>query len=220
MDVKSAFLNSDLEEEIYMDCPKGFEQQNQVCKLNKCLYRLKQSPQVWNKSINKFFNKYNFQYMNSDHGIYINDQSGIIIRIWVDDLIIIRKNIMNIKELKENLNKTFKIKDLGDLTYFLGIHIIRNQKTRTIFINQSNYISKILTRFNMQDCKPAKTPLKPNIKISKSTEPEPYNLQYYQKAIGNLMYAMLETRSDITYTVSVMSQFHSNPNQTHWNILK
>ena len=62
--------------------------------------------------------------MNSDHGIYINDQSGIIIGIWVDDLIIIGKNIINIKELKENLNKIFEIKNLGDLTYFLGIHII------------------------------------------------------------------------------------------------
>src|SRR5579871_379796 len=110
--------------------------------------------------------------MNSDHEIYINDQSGIIIGIWVDDLIIIGKNIMNIKELKENLNKTFEIKDLGDLTYFLGIHIIQNQKTRIIFINQLNYISKILTRFNMQDCKLAKTLLEPNIKISKSTELE------------------------------------------------
>src|SRR5579871_1454385 len=129
MDVKSVFLNSDLEEEIYMDCPKGFEQQNQVCKLNKCLYRLKQSPRVWNKSINKFFNKYNFYYMNSDHEIYINDQSRIIIGIWVDDSIIIGKNILDIKKLKENLNKIFEIKDLGDLTYFLEIHIIQNQKT-------------------------------------------------------------------------------------------
>src|SRR5579871_6230729 len=127
---------------------------------------------------------------------------------------------MNIKELKENLNKTFEMKDLGDLTYFLGIHIIQNRKTRMIFINQSNYISKILTRFNIQDCKPVKTLLKPNIKISKLTEPEPYNFQYYQKAIGNLMYAMLRTRPDIAYTVSVISQFHLNPNQTYWNILK
>src|SRR5579871_1985693 len=145
MDVKSVFLNSDLKEEIYMDCPKRFEQQNQVYKLNKYLYGLKQSPQVWNKLINEFFNKYNFYYMNSDHGIYINDQSGIIIGIWVDDLIIIGKNIMDIKELKENLNKTFEMKDLEDFTYFLGIYIIQNQKTQMIFINQSNYISKILT---------------------------------------------------------------------------
>src|SRR5579871_5505990 len=145
MDVKSAFLNSELEEKIYIDYLKGFEQQNQVCKLNKYLYRLKQSPQVWNKSINKFFNKYNFYYINSDHRIYINDQSRIIIGIWVDDLIIIEKNILDIKELKENLNKIFKMKDLGDFTYFLGIHIIQNQKTQIIFINQLNYISKILT---------------------------------------------------------------------------
>src|SRR5579871_6978230 len=120
MDVKSAFLNLDLEGEIYIDCPKGFEQQNQVCKLNKCLYGLKQSPRVWNKLINEFFNKYNFYYTNSDHGIYINDQSRIIIKIWVNDLIIIRKNILDIKELKKNLNKTFEIKNLRDLTYFLG----------------------------------------------------------------------------------------------------
>ena len=90
IDVKSVFLNSELEEEIYMGCPRGFEQQNQVCQLNKCLYGLKQSPRIWNKSINDFFNNHNFHYTNSDHGIYINNQSGIIIGIWVDDLIIIR----------------------------------------------------------------------------------------------------------------------------------
>src|SRR5579871_6039405 len=188
-----------------MDYPKRFKQQNQVCKLNKYLYRLKQSPQVWNKSINEFFNKYNFYYTNLYHGIYINDQSRIIIGIWVDDLIIIGKNILDIKELKENLNKTFEMKDLRDLTYFLGIHIIRNQKTQMIFINQLNYISKILTQFNMQDYKLAKTLLEPNIKIRKSTEPEPYNLQYYQKVIRNLIYVMLEIRLNIAYIVLVMS---------------
>src|SRR5579871_3205183 len=217
MDIKSAFLNTELEEKIYLDQPQGFKQGNLVCKLNKSLYRLKQSPRVWNQSIHKFFTEYDFHYIYLDHRIYINLKNGIIVGIWVDDLIIIGDNIDLINQLKQNFKSIFEMKDLGELTFFLRMQIIRDQSNRTIHINQYQYINKILHQFQMQDCHGVFIPLIPNIKLTKSTDEEPYNLIDYQKTIGSLMYVMLGTQPDLAYAVSTLSQFSSNPNQTHWN---
>ena len=98
IDVKSVFLNTELEEKIYLDQPQGFKQGNLVCKLNKSLYRLKQSPWVWNWSIHKFFTEHDFHHIYSDHRIYINLKNRIIVGIWVNDLI--RDNIDLINQLK------------------------------------------------------------------------------------------------------------------------
>ena len=147
-------------------------------------------------------------------------ENRIVIALYVNDMLIFGKSLADINNLKKDLNEEFKMTDLGDLTYFLGLHIIRDHKARTIFINQANYVDKILTQFNMQDCNPILTPLDPHVRISKSTDSEPHNLHLYQQAIGNLMYLMLGTRPDLAFAISTLSRFHLNPNETHWNYLK
>ena len=137
MDVKSAFLIRELEEEIYMDQPEGFIEGDLVCKLKKSLYGLKQSPRVWNHKIHNFFTTNGFTQTNADHSIYINKDTGIMIGLWIDDLIIVGKNLDIIEDLKKKLNETFDMKDLKDLTYFLGIEVKRNRKERTLHINQT-----------------------------------------------------------------------------------
>src|SRR5579871_2843375 len=133
-----------------------------------------------------------------------------MIRIWVDDLILIGKNIDIINNLKSKLNKAFEIKDLKDLTYFLRIQVRRNRQIRTIHLDQTQYILKILKRFKLQDSKPTRTPLETGIKLTKSEDQESFDPLKYQSAIGSLMYAIVGTRPDITSAVAAVSQFNSN----------
>src|SRR5579871_5854511 len=220
MDVSSAFLLVDLEEEIYMDQPEGYEKGNLVCRLQKSLYGLKQSPRVWNQKIHQFFINNGFTQTNTDYSIYINKVTEAMIGIWVDDLILIGKNIDIINDLKSRLNKAFEMKDLKDLTYFLGIQVRRNRQIRTIHLDQTQYILKILKRFKLQDSKPIRTPLETGIKLTKSEDQESFDPLKYQSAVGSLMYAMVGTRPDITFAVAAVSQFNSNPNIIHWKVVK
>src|SRR5579871_6333150 len=128
-----------------------------------------------------------------------------MIRIWVDDLILIGKNMDIINDLKSKLNKAFEIKDLKDLTYFLGIQVRRNRQIRTIYLDQTQYILKILKRFKLQDSKPTRTPLETGIKLTKSKDQESFDLLKYQSTVGSLIYTIVRTRPDITFTVAIVS---------------
>src|SRR5579859_8019846 len=134
MDVVTAFLAGNLEEEIYMEQPEGFElgskEEDLVCRLRKSLYGLKQAPRVWNQKIRSFLKSIGFDQTYSDPCVYINRDTDIIIAMWVDDLIIFSKDMASINDLKVQLNKEYEMKDLGELKYFLGIqvHCDREQK--------------------------------------------------------------------------------------------
>src|SRR5579871_5754042 len=120
-----------------------------------------------------------------------------------------------INDLKSRLNKAFEIKDLKDLTYFFGIQVRRNRQIRTIYLDQTQYILKILKKFELQDSKPTGTPLETRTKLTKSEDQESFDPLKYQSTVGSLMYAIVRIRPDITFTVAAVSQFNSNPNIIH-----
>jgi len=134
--------------------------------------------------------------------------------------------LTTLSNLKTELSKRFEMKDLGEVHYCLGIHVIRDRKKRTIRISQIKYVEDILKRFNMFDCKPIGTPLDANSKLSKTMSPntaeeeEEMKKIPYKSAIGSLMYAMLGTRPDIAYAVGAVSQYGSNPGREHWLAVK
>ena len=169
MDVKTAFLNGELEEDIYMDQPHGFGQEGSdhlVCKLKKSLYGLKQSPRAWYQRIDSFFTKEGFTRSQADHSLYIK-QTGeylLIVLIYVDDLIILASLLAKLAWLKAKLKEEFELSDLGELKYCLGVEFERDREARTITMNQSKYIEEVLKRFNMEECKPIGTPLDVNVK--------------------------------------------------------
>ena len=225
LDVKTAYLNGTLEEEIYMTIPEGLEPTNpgNVLRLRKTIYGLKQSGRAWYKEIDQKLQELGFLRCQSDHSIYVKyDDSGekILISIYVDDLMIATKNEEALKETKELLKESYKMTDLGELNYLLGIKITRDRKRREFRMSQQAYIDRMLQEFNMDQCKGIATPMDKGdllpIVTTDSIDPE----TPYRQAIGKLMYTMVSTRPDIAYPVSVLSRYMANPDQKHWKAIK
>ena len=164
MDVKTAFLHEDLEEEIYMRQPKGFEvkgKENLVCKLKKSLYGLKQSPRMWYQKFDTYMLRLNFVRSNSDHCVYVKrtDDQFVILTLYVDDMLLIGNSVKMVNSVKSLLAKKFEMKDLGPANFILGMQIRRDREKQKLWLRQEKYIKEILKKFNMIDCKPVSTPI-------------------------------------------------------------
>jgi transposase InsO family protein len=233
LDVKTAFLHGELEEEIYMLQPEGFAEtgkENLVCRLNKSLYGLKQAPRCWYKRFDSFIISLGYNRLSSDHCTYYKrfeeDDVFIILLLYVDDMLVIGPNKDRVQELKAQLAREFDMKDLGPANKILGMQIHRDRSKRKIWLSQKNYLNKILRRFNMQDCKPISTPLPVNFKLSSSMSPsnEAERMEMsrvpYASAVGSLMFAMICTRPDIAQAVGAASRYMANPGREHWNTIK
>ncbi|RVW61892.1 Retrovirus-related Pol polyprotein from transposon TNT 1-94 [Vitis vinifera] len=219
LDVKNAFLNGDLEEEVYMDIPAGLETTsnfNKVCRLRKSLYGLKQSPRAWFERFTKVVKGYGFVQCQSDHTLFVKhfpEGKLTIIIVYVDDIILTGDHEEKIDLLKKLLTKEFEIKDLGNLKYFLGMEIARSKKG--IAVSQRKYVVDLLNETGMLGCKPAETPMDTTVKLEESDGSAPVDKGRYQRLVGKLIY-LSHTRPDIGFSVSVVSQFMNNPTEkTH-----
>ncbi|KAH9750809.1 Integrase catalytic domain-containing protein [Citrus sinensis] len=208
MDVKTAFLNGYIEEDIYMIQPCGFESKtnpHKVCKLRKSIYGLKQASRSWNIRFDDAIKSFGF-IKNEDEPCVYKRVSGSAISflvLYVDDILLIGNDIGQMSSVKIWLSQNFSMKDLGDAMYILGIRIYRDRSRKLIGLCQAKYIEKILKKFNMWDSKRGFIPFRHGIHLSKSMSPKTYdeiermNKIPYASAIGSLMYAMLCTRPDI-----------------------
>ena len=228
MDVKTAFLHSELAESIYMDIPEGLkpERENlpgQVCRLIKTIYGLKQAPRAWYGKINEFFSEHGFYRSEEDHSLFVHENRRLIILLYVDDLILAASTQQAINWGKNELKKAFEMTELGELKTFIGLEVQRNRNLRTLKISQKSYIDRILTDHGMENCATVATPIEPGTRLEKSTEEYTANsadVQQYQSAVGSLMYAMLGSRPDIAYAVGTVSKFCNKPNNEHWTAVK
>src|SRR5579859_352070 len=143
-----------------------------VCKLLRSLYGLKQASRVWNIQLHEFLIKIGFKRSNADTCLYINTELGIVITIWVDDILIAGKSKQNIAKVKGQLAGAFRMKDLGQLNHFLGMRVTRTSDGG-ILIDQSTYTKDILARFGMEDSKAVYTPLATGTKLIRRTEDSP-----------------------------------------------
>ncbi len=222
MDVTTAFLNGTLNEEIYMKQPEGFVvNENQVCKLKKSLYGLKQSPRCWNEALHKELCALNYNQSDSDPCIYVKktQTSLVFLAVYVDDIILASKSDNELQHLKKELAERFKMRDLGPLHYFLGVKV--EQKESSILLQQEKYIEKMLEKYEMKDANPVATPMDPNVKMAKSTtESNLANQQLYQSAVGSLLYVAIATRPDVSAAVSQVAKFCSAPSTEHWTAVK
>ncbi|KAK8705107.1 hypothetical protein V6N13_048715 [Hibiscus sabdariffa] len=208
MDVKTAFLNGKLEEDVYMTQPEGFvtpENAGKVCKLQR----------------------------NEDEPCVYKKFSGSIVSfliLYVDDMLIIGNDIPTLQSVKAWLSSCFSMKDLGEAAYILGVKIYRDRSRRLLGLSQSTYIDKVLKRFNMEASKKGFLPMTHGISLSKemcpstSQERERMSQIPYASAIGSIVYAMICTRPDLSYALSMTSRYQANPGEGHWvavkNILK
>ena len=223
VDVATAFLNGTLEEEVYMRQPEGFEvngKEHLVCKLKKSIYGLKQSPRCWNTALDTELKKMGFAQSPNDPCIYYKNMEGemLFLGVYVDDIIIAGERETNLNEIKRALSGKFEIKDVGELSYFLGVKV--EQRKNSVWIGQPAYMQNLLERFGMQESNPVATPVNVSTKLTKATDENPIDQQKYQSAIGSLMYLSVSTRPDISYAVNNLARFSSNPQEEHWTALK
>ena len=177
LDVKTAFLHGDLEEEIYMEQPEGFIDKGNdqlVCKLKKSLYGLKQASRQWYRKFDSFMTDHGYSRTTSDHCVFVKkypDGNFIILLLYVDDMLIVGQDTSKISKLKLELSKSFSMKDMGPAKQILGIRIVRDRSLGQIWLSQENYIKKVLERFNMDKAKPVNFPLEGHFKLSSSQCP-------------------------------------------------
>lgn len=226
-DVATAFLNGDLTEEIYMKQPEGYETENKdlVCKLQKSLYGLKQASKCWNDKFKHFITIFGFEQLNADKCIFYTESDGeaVFLALYVDDGLIISKNITFMHTILEELDRKFKI-TVKPLKYFVGVEIERNRKIKETFICQRSYIDRILRRFKMEDCKPKSVPIPPGTILmceDKTVEQSACNKAVpYREAIGSLMFLATTSRPDIMFAVNMVSRHVNNPQTHHWEAVK
>ncbi|KAM1630317.1 hypothetical protein ACFX2K_018465 [Malus domestica] len=217
MDVKNAFLHGELDREIYMIQPMGFQSQDHpeyVCKLRKALYGLKQAPRAWYGKIAEFLTQSGYSVTPADSSLFVKANEGklAIVLVYVDDLIITGDDEAEILRTNENLSVRFQMKELGQLKHFLGLEIDRTQEG--IFLCQQKYSKDLLKKFGMLECKPTLTPMEPNAKMCAHEGKDLEDATMYRQLVGSLIYLTL-TRPDISYAVGVMSRYMQNPKKPH-----
>ena len=221
MDVKTAFLNGGLDEEIYMEQPEGFivpGQEKKVCRLVKSLDRLKQVLMQWHEKFDSVMMTNGFKINECDKCVYVkNIERGFVITcLYVDDILIMGSTNEIIKTTKEMFNNKFDMKDLGVADVILGIKI--SKTSDGLILSQSHYIEKILKKFKQNDSSPMRTPIDVNPHLSKNND-KSLSQQEYAQAIGSLMYVMNCTRLDIASAISKLSRYISNSGPDHWKAI-
>jgi hypothetical protein len=222
LDVKTAFLNGDLEEEVYLQPPEGYEdKQGRVWLLKKALYGLKQAAQAWHKKLKDSLVKVGLHPSESDPCLFIgqfNDGHAVYLLIHVDDALIVGSSAA-VREVKSKFSSLFEVRDLGEAVFFLGLEIVRNRTAGTLWLGQSQYAEKKLEQFGMRDCNPRVTPLEVNQQLGPDGETLPSNMPY-SEVVGSLLYLAVCTRPDMSHSVGMLSRFVSAPKLEHWHALK
>lgn len=217
MDIKTAFLNGDLEHEIFVEPPDGYpEASDQVLKLCKSLYGLKQAPRQWYFKLRAFLEENEWRVSNFDPSVFIKDNENLIMEVYVDDINIFGQNEDRILAMKRQLASRFNMTDLGLCAYYLGMHV-HQEANGDVHLHQESYIQQILNRYGLQDIHPRKTPMRTAPKLTKNDGPARalHFQRRYQSKVGALNYAMVVTRPDIAEAVGVVSRFCANPSEEH-----
>ncbi|CAL2270573.1 unnamed protein product [Prunus armeniaca] len=222
LDVKSAFLNGVLQEEVYVEQPEGFVvkgKEEKVYKLHKALYGLKQAPRAWYGEIDNYFSQCGFKKSLSEPTLYIKARGEdiLIVSIYVDDIVYTGSCKSMLEEFKEDMKMKYEMTDLGLLHHFLGMGVI--QTNSSIFIHQKKYASSLLSKFGLNEAKTVTTPLVATEKLSKDDGSGSASEEKYRSIVGSLLY-LTATRPDIMYAASLLARFMHCPTNKHYGTAK
>jgi hypothetical protein len=226
MDVKAAYLNGEIDKELFLEQPEGYEtpecpRNKYVCKLNKALYGLKQAGRLWNITLHRYLISQSYHQISSEPCVYVQQVKGnfTIIAVYVDDLAIASNDTKALREAKEMLKERFMMTDLGTSQHILGLRVQR--KENNIFIDQAHYVERILEKFRMLDCHPVATPMDTSLKLTPLADGDKtINNAIYRSAVGSLMYAAVATRPDIAAAVGIVARYVEKPGNAHWAAVK
>jgi len=224
LDVKTAFLNADLNEELYLRVPDGYTPGNKATtalRLRKSLYGLKQAPHEWNKLLSEWLRSQGLQQSSADQCLFFIPNKLWVV-FWVDDFLVVSVDAAVKDAFKTALAARFKLRDLGPVQQFLGMSITRDRKQRKLTVSSTAHIDAMLQRYNMADARPAPTPLEHMACLRARTDGEErLHLSVpYRGAVGSLLYVAMWTRPDIAFAVSQVARFQADPSVYHWECVK
>jgi hypothetical protein len=222
MDVKSAFLNGPIKEEVYVEQPPGFEEEaypNHVYKLHKALYGLKQAPRAWYECLRDFLIENGFKIGKADSTLFTRKVGNdlFVCQIYVDDIIFGSTNKGCCDEFSQTMVKRFEMSMMGELNFFLGFQV--KQLKEGTFLCQTKYTHDILKKFNMENAKPIKTPMGTNGHLDLDIGGKSVDQKVYRSMIGSLLY-LCASRPDIMLSVCLCARFQSNPKECHLRAVK
>ena len=223
LDVKSAFLHGELNEEVFVEQPCGYVQkghEQKVNKLKKALYGLKQAPRAWYNHIEAYFMKEGFEKCDYEHTLFIKTRKEgkvLIVSLYVDDLIFTGNDELMFTDFKRSMKDEFDMTDLGKMRYFLGLEVL--QRSDGIFISQKKYALEVLQRFGMDKSNSVHNPIVPGFKLMKDEGGVKVDKTYYKQVVGSLMY-LTATRPDMMFVVSLISRYMENPTELHLQAAK
>jgi hypothetical protein len=236
LDCPTAFLGSTLHETIYLRLPEGnwqdpWNRERPLVRLRKTLYGLKQSARGWFEDVYDFLvEDLGLTASVAAPGLFLGD--GIIVLVYVDDIMILTSTIDKLTSICKDLNRRFRAAPpkgtripIGTQFQYVGLDIQLDRYRRTAYINQSGYIERVLDQFGMTDCRPRYTPMEEGLKLGLGAaetgeHPEPVDKSLYRQAVGSLLYIALGSRPDIAYAATTLGRYSSNPDQRHWTAVK
>jgi hypothetical protein len=222
MDVDTAFLQSEVNEEIYVKQPQGFEQfgpkgETLVCRVIMSLYGLRQAPRNWNKKLDRRLRACGLRPSTADSCVYvrIDSRGTLIVVVYVDDLTIAGSNRAIVDEFKNFISESFKMKDLGPMRWMLGMEIIRDREKKTLEISQKAYLKSVLERYGMNSCKPTDTPAQGVLERLGDEDGNTTDREY-MSLVGSVQYAAIISRPDIAFAVQNLARHLQKTGQQHW----
>jgi hypothetical protein len=222
MDVKSAFLNGPIKEEVYVEQPPSFEDSeypSQVYKLSKALYGLKQAPRAWYECLGDFLITTGFNVRKADPTLFTKtiDKELFICQIYVEDIIFGSTNKSSCEEFCRIMIHKFEMSMMGELKYFLGLQI--KQLQEGTFINQTKYTHDILKKFRIKNAKPIKIPMGTNGHLDLDTGGKSVDQKVYWSMIGSILY-LCASRPDIMLSVCMCARFQADSKEIHLRVVK
>jgi transposase InsO family protein len=225
LDVKTAFLHGNLEEEIWIEQPPGYKEgmPGVACRLLKSLYGLKQAPRAWYHRLLKELELFGFEPSHADPSLFTLSAKECVVYllVYVDDILVAGRDKQTVQDVKDTLLTSFPGRDMGEVSSYLGMCVKRDRTRNALTISQTGMIKTLCTEFGQDDAKAKTSPLSVSLKLSQN---EGYDLDTtthpYCTLVGKLMFLAITTRPDIAYTVGALARFMAKPTTVHWQAAK